>query len=116
MKEIRKKEVTITLGLDKDNVPEQIWWGSSDENAENPPEVKAMLLSLFDKDSKDTLKLDLWTKDFQTNEMDRFMYHTLRTLADSYYKATKNQSLANHMQQFAQFFGEQTEILAKETK
>ncbi len=73
-----------------------------------------MLLALFDKDTKDTLKLDLWTKDFQTNEMDRLMYHTLRTLADTYYKATKNQTLANQMQQFAQFFGEETEILAKE--
>jgi hypothetical protein len=35
-------------------------------------------------------------------------------MADTYYKATKNQKLANHMQQFAQFFGEETEILAKE--
>lgn len=112
--DLTKKEIKITLGLDEDNVPEQMWWGSSDEQSDSNPEVKAMLLALFDKDTKDTLKLDLWTKDFQTNEMDRFMYHTLRTLADTYYKATKNQKLASHMQQFAQFFGEETEILPKE--
>ncbi len=60
------------------------------------------------------MKLDLWTKDFQTNEMDRFVYHTLRTMADSYFKATKNQKLANDMQRFAQYFGEETEIIPKE--
>ena len=33
-----------------------------------------MLLSLFDKDDLDTLKIDLWTKDMQVMEMDRFWH------------------------------------------
>lgn len=109
-----RKKIGVTVGLDENNLPVKMWWKAS-ENPDNiQPEVKAMFLSMFDKDTKDTLKLDLWTKDFQTNEMDRFTYHTLRSLADSYFKATGNKEMANQMQQFAQFFGEKTEVLVKE--
>lgn len=109
-----KKEIQITLGLNEQNIPTQMWWKTSDDKEGTKPEIQAMFLSMFDKDTKDTLKLDLWTKDFQTIEMDRFIYHSLRSLADSYFKGTKNKELANQMQRFAQFFGEETKILAKE--
>lgn len=111
---ITKKEIKITLGLDAQNMPVNIWWNSSDEKGSTPPEVKAMFLAMFDKDTKDTLKLDLWTRDFQVMEMDRFIYHTIRSLADTYIRATQNKEMANKMQQFAQHFGEETKILPKE--
>ncbi|MGA1582568.1 MAG: hypothetical protein ACO4CH_04870 [Saprospiraceae bacterium] len=47
----------------------------------------------------------------QVGEMDRFMYHTLRALGDTYYKATQNEGLANEFQRFVQFFGEKTEVI-----
>lgn len=109
-----KKDISITIGLGEDKMPLKMWWSASEQKNLRQPEIKAMFLSMFDRDTKDTLKLDLWTKDFQTNEMDRFVYHTLRSLADSYFKATANKELANQMQQFAQYFGEKTEILVKE--
>jgi gliding motility-associated protein GldC len=109
-----KKKIGITVGLDENNLPVQMWWEASENPNGIQPEVKAMFLSMFDKETKDTLKLDLWTKDFQTNEMDRFVYHTIRSLADSYFKATGNKELANQMQHFAEYFGEKVEILAKE--
>ena len=65
-----------------------------------------------DKESKDTLKLDLWTKELQVNEMDKLIYNTLSSLADTYYNSTNNQVLANHIKNFAQFFGEETEVIA----
>lgn len=108
-----RKEINIELELDENNVPARMWWQSTDDVNPNKPEVKAMFLSMFDEETKDTLKLDLWTTAFQINEMDRFVYHTIRSLADSYFKATKNQDLANDMQRFAQYFGEKTEVLPK---
>ena len=73
--------------------------------------AKAMLLSFLDRDSRDTLKIDLWTKDMEVAEMDRMMFYTLRALADTYYKASNNRELAEQMQQFAHYFGEKTEQL-----
>ena len=113
---MREKEVKIKLSLDDNDIPAKMWWSSTDDKKDTAPEMKAMFLSMFDKDTKDTLKLDLWTKDFQMNEMDRFVYHTIRSLADSYVKATNNKELANDMQRFAEYFGQKTEILAKPEK
>ena len=74
---------------------------------------KALLLSFFDRQSKDTLKIDLWTVDMQVAEMDRFFFQTLRSLADTYFRATQNKELAADMQRFVQYFGEKTEIIPK---
>ncbi len=95
-------------------MPVEIEWASADAPAgPAPQDAKAFLLSIFDKDSKDTLRIDLWTRDMQVIEMDRFMFQTLRALADTYYKATQNAALASDMQRFVQYFGEQTEIIPK---
>ncbi|MEO0040949.1 MAG: hypothetical protein RL329_397 [Bacteroidota bacterium] len=114
-KKIKKtSEIKIKVGLNEEKMPVQMTWSSSD-NAQgaHPQECKAMLLALFDKDSKDTLKIDLWTKDMQVSEMDRFFFQTLKGLADTYYRATQNKELASVMQQFAGYFGEQTEIIPR---
>ena len=106
--------IEINIGLNKDNLPVDIQWKSSDAPAHMPhQESKAMLLSFLDRPTKDTLKIDLWTNDMQTVEMDKLMFDTLRTLADSYFKATGNRELAEHMQQFAHYFGEKTELIKK---
>jgi gliding motility-associated protein GldC len=72
-----------------------------------------MLLALFDRETLDTLKIDLWTRDMQVMEMDRFFFQTLRSLADTYYRATQNSQLSTDFQRFVQYFGEQTEIIPK---
>jgi len=110
-------EIKIKVGLDEAKVPVKIDWEASDNpNGEGAKECKAFLLSIFDKESKDTMKIDIWTTEMQVIEMDRFFFQTLRAMADTYYKATQNQKLASQMQRFVQFFGEETEILPKSGK
>lgn len=114
-KSVKKtSEMKIRIGLNAANVPVKIKWRSDDSNDPKSKEAKAMLLSFFDKDTLDTLKIDLWTSDLQVMEMDRFMFQTLRALTDTYYKATQNKELAVEMQKFVQYFGERTEIIKKE--
>jgi len=98
-----EKQIRINVSLDEKNVPEKITWEADDGTA-SLKETKAMLLSFFDDDHKETLKIDLWTKAMQVGEMDRMMFHTLRALADTYYKATQNAKLASDMQRFVQYF------------
>ena len=95
MEEIDKKsKIEINIGLDADRVPVKIDWKATDGSAARPTECKAMLVSFFDKKTKETQKIDLWTKDMQVIEMDRFFFQTMRALADTYYKATQNAELA----------------------
>lgn len=105
-------DIKLRVGLDEQNVPVEILWEAQDGGQEPKP-CKALLLSLFDHEDRETIKIDLWTQDMQINEMDRFFFQTLRGMADTYFTATKNKELATQMRQFVQFFGEQTEILPK---
>lgn len=114
---VKNTKIEINVGLNDKNVPITIDWHSDDNpNGNGEPQIsKAMLLSLFDKKNKETLKIDLWTYDMQVMEMDRFFYQTFRGLADTYYKATQNRELAVEMQKFVQYFGEKTEVIPKDS-
>ncbi|HRI01732.1 MAG TPA: gliding motility protein GldC [Saprospiraceae bacterium] len=103
----RNAKIQIEVDLDEQQIPEKILWTSLDQGPQNQQEAKAILISFFDKDSLDTMKLDLWTKEMQVMEMDRFMFHTLNAMADTYRNATNNSKLANDFKSFANYFGEQ---------
>jgi len=105
-----KSRIEINIELDDSNVPEKLDWSSSDGQISNQ-EVKAMFLSVFDKDTLDTLKIELWTKEMQVGEMDRFVFQILRGMSDTYMKATNNSDLSNDMRKFVQYFGEKTGII-----
>ena len=110
-----KNTISIDVHLNEEKHPVEIHWNSTaNPDGTESRECKAMLLSLFDKAHLDTYKIDLWTNEMQVAEMDRFMFQTLRALSDTYFKSTRNQALANDMQRFVQYFGEETEIIPKE--
>ena len=104
-----EKEIKVTVRLDDNNVPEDIKWSADDQK--DVVAGKAFMLSVFDKTTLDTLKIDLWTKEMQIHEMDRFIFQTLRGVTDTYYKATNNAELANEMQRFVHYFGEKTGLI-----
>lgn len=110
---VKSSDITIRVGLNADQVPTRIEWGASDRNNGALEECKAIAVALFDKDHRDTLRIDLWTKEMQVLEMDRFMYQILRSLSQTYLKATQNKDLAEEMAKFAHYFGEKTEIVPK---
>lgn len=105
------KNIHLTIGLDDKKTPVYIDWLATDAEVDQPVECKAMLLSLFDKDYRDTLKIDLWTNEMQVIEMDKFMFQTLKGLAETYHKATNNAQLSNDFMRFVQYFGEKTEVI-----
>jgi len=111
---MKSSKIEIEVALKEDNSPQQIMWNADDDpQGKGTKEAQAMFVSFFDKQTKETLKIDLWTDDFQIQEMDRMMFQTIRALTDTYYKATKNAKLAGAMQQFTQYFGEETGIIPK---
>ena len=113
-KVVKESEITIRVGLNEEKVPVEMHWKAEDNpHHDNMQPCKAMILALFDGENKDTLRMDLWTKDMQVVEMDRFFFQTMRAMADTYYKATQNAELASEMQRFVQYFGEKTEIIPK---
>jgi len=110
---VQTSSINLSIGLNDEKVPVRIDWAATD-NPQGEQTAKAMLLSIFDEESKETLKIDLWTTDMQVNEMDQFFFMTLRGLADTYYKATQNKEVASEMKGFCQYFGEKTGLIKKE--
>ena len=105
----QQARLTLDIGFDESKIPASISLSGTD--LPSPIAAKAVLLSVFDEQQRDTLRIDLWTKNFQVAEMDRLVYNTLRGLSETYRKATKNEQLADQFGQFVRHFGEVTEIL-----
>jgi len=106
-----KKEISITVELDDDNIPEKIDWNATDKEGEGIEDCKAMLLSIWDPEQQDTLRLDLWTKEMTVDEMKVFFHQTLVTMADTFQNATEEESMAEDMRDFTSYFAEKMEIV-----
>ncbi len=106
----KTNEVLLKVIMDEDNIPSEIYWKAENQQQEWE-KCKAFLLSLFEEKTQGTLKLDLWTKDFQLDEMNQFMYQTLFSLCETYMKATQNKDLSNQFMNFVNYFGEQAKVI-----
>lgn len=107
---MKKKEINISVELDDQNIPTDIIWNASDLQGQDKAQCRAMLLSLWDSKQKDTLKLDLWTKDMTVDEMKIFFHQTLVTMADTLENATNDERIAGDMRDFCAYFAEKMEI------
>ena len=107
---MKKAEIKLTIDLDDNNVPESITWESTDaENKEALP-VKSIMLALWDHNYKNTLRIDLWTKDMAVDEMKRFFYETLQTMGDSFLRATGETNIIEDLRDYCAHFAEKMEI------
>ncbi|RZV63184.1 MAG: gliding motility protein GldC, partial [Flavobacteriaceae bacterium] len=57
-----KSTISLTVELDDNRIPEKLNWTAEDGGIENE-EAKAMMLSVWDSKTQETLRIDLWTKD-----------------------------------------------------
>ncbi len=105
-----KKKISITVELDDENVPTNILWDATDSKEKQPVACRAMLLSLWDHNSKSTLKLDLWTRKMMQDEMKIFFHQTLVSMADSLERATNDERITADMRDFCNYFAERMEI------
>jgi gliding motility-associated protein GldC len=110
---MKKAEIKLTIDLDDNNVPESITWESTDaENKEALP-VKSIMLALWDHNYKNTLRIDLWTKDMGVDEMKRFFYETLQTMGDSFLRATGETNIVEDLRDYCAHFADKMEITQK---
>jgi gliding motility-associated protein GldC len=110
---MKKAEIKLTIDLDDNNVPESITWESTDaENKEALP-VKSFMLALWDHNYKNTLRIDLWTKDMGVDEMKRFFYETLQTMGDSFLRATGETNMVEDLRDYCAHFADKMEITQK---
>ena len=63
-------------------------------------------MSIWDEKTKETLRIDLWTKDMRVDEMKHFFHQTLVSMADTLERATSEDKMAADMRDFCHHFAE----------
>lgn len=101
---IKKSEIKFTISLDEDKQPLAIEWHAEDSGMEGVKACKSLMISMWDDQEKSTLRIDLWTKDMMINEMQRFFYESLSSMADSYLRATNDEDTAAELREFSDKF------------
>ena len=69
----KKTNISIDVNLDENNIPLEIKWNAPDGGV-SEMDTKAVLLSLWDSNKKETLKIDLWVKEMPLDQMQLFFY------------------------------------------
>lgn len=110
---MKKAEIKLTIDLDDKNVPEKIMWESTDAQNKEAMPVKSMMLALWDQSYKNTLRIDLWTKDMAVDEMKQFFYETLMTMGDSFLRATGEKNIVEDLRDYCAHFAEKMELSQK---
>ena len=96
----RTTDIVFNITLDDQNLPEKISWKASDGSQEAAQECKSMMISLWDAVEKNTLRIDLWTKDFSVDQMHMHFFQSLMTMSESYARATQNPYAIEDMKKF----------------
>ena len=104
-----KKKLKFEINLDENHLPENISMNSSDSSA-NENNIKALFVSSWQAKKKETLRIDLWTKDMPVNEMFIFYYQSLLSMAQTLEKSTGHERLSGALRDYCDFFAEQTQI------
>ncbi|HKK11318.1 MAG TPA: gliding motility protein GldC [Flavobacteriaceae bacterium] len=102
-------KIELVVELDENRVPEKLNWTAEDGGATNE-EAKALMLSVWNSKQKETLRIDLWTKDMPIDEMKQFFHQTLLAMSDTFNKATQDEKMTATMKDFCDYFAEKMEL------
>lgn len=105
-----KSDVLFTIELDENKIPETIHWTAKDGGIENE-ETKSIMISVWDSKAKESLRMDLWTKDMPVDEMKLFFHQNFLAMVDTFHRATGDDKMADTMRDFASYFAEKMELL-----
>tara|TARA_B100000579_G_scaffold57979_1_gene41545 strand:- start:404 stop:727 length:324 start_codon:yes stop_codon:yes gene_type:complete len=105
-----KQNLKFEIELDENHLPLNIIMNSGENNV-NEDRIKALMISAWSAYSKETLRIDLWTKDMPVNDMYIMFHQTMLAMAVSLEKSTGHNKLAGALRDYCHFFAEQTKII-----
>ena len=109
MSDKNRSEIKFLVELDENRVPEKLLWSAKDGGVELE-EAKAIMLSVWDSKAKESMRIDLWTKEMPVDEMKIFFHQTLVAMSDTFHRATGDEKMADTMKDFCEYFAEKLEL------
>jgi len=102
-------KIELNVALDENRVPEKLTWSAEDGGIDNQ-DAKAMMLSVWDSNTQEMLRIDLWTKDMPVDEMKVFFHQTLVAMSNTFNRATQDDKMTATMKDFCDYFAEKLEL------
>ncbi|MFT4659883.1 MAG: gliding motility-associated protein GldC [Patiriisocius sp.] len=103
------KKLEFEISMDVNHLPEKIMWKADD--TEEARASKAIMLSIWDKKDGNTMRVDLWDKDFTTDEMKTFFIQSLLTMNDTLERATGDTELCSGIREFGRELGKRMGVI-----
>jgi len=108
---MKNSEIKFTIQLDEKKMPKKIEWEATDGGFEGKKPCSSMMISLWDKEERITMGIDLWTKELLVEDMNIHFYQIFSKMADTYLKATNNNEAAKMIHDFGNDFAKKLQIL-----
>lgn len=90
-------EINFTVELDEERIPEKITWDATEKPEEVGSETSAINISIWDPEVKNTMRIDLWTKEMPVDEMKKFYIDCLGGMAQSLLNSTGDEFMSSEM-------------------
>lgn len=105
---MKKSEIHFEVSLDENSVPEDIVWSATDKPGD-ADHTNAISISVWDDIEKNTMRLDLWTKEMPVPEMKKFYIDALGGMAQSLLNATADEKMATKITNLCDELGKELE-------
>ncbi|MCJ8498871.1 gliding motility protein GldC [Chryseobacterium salipaludis] len=106
---MRKTQITIDVELDENHIPETLTWNAEDGGVDKQ-ETKAAMISVWDDQRMEALRIDLWTKDMPVDQMKMFLHQILVSMSQTYERATGEDDVAAWIAEMAEEFSKRSAI------
>ena len=106
---MKTTEIIFKVTVDENNLPQNIEWNAPDSGEAS--ECKSLMVALWDTKENNTLRIDLWTKDMMVDEMKKFFHQNVMTLADTYMRATGDETTGNKVKKMFMEIGKDIGVL-----
>jgi gliding motility-associated protein GldC len=90
-------EIKFKVELDEQNIPEKIYWDADQKDNPGFSETKSISLSLWDDSNKNTLRIDLWTKEMPMDDMKRFYIDCLGGISQTILNSTGDEFMSKEI-------------------
>ena len=94
---MKQSTINFSVELDDNNMPEKILWDATGKPEPGLSETKSISVSIWDQNQKNTLRVDLWTKDMPVDEMKRFHIECLGGIAQSILRSTHDEHMSTEI-------------------
>ncbi len=98
---MRNSEIKLNIQLGDEGI-DKIHWDATEKPTAGQEETKAVLLSIWDHEQQNTLRMDLWTKEMSIDEMKRFTVNAIGGLGDTIKNATNDGVMSEKIHQLCQ--------------